>query len=330
VLSYAVPVGSEEARWLLLIHQIPPRPGYLRVKVGRRLQSLGAVAVKNSVYVLPRSDQAREDFQWVRQEIVAGRGDAWVCEARFVEGLSDGAVEAQFNAERDADYDLLAREVRRVKGALSRRGRKKAAGGEPATAALARLRRRLGDVAAIDFFGASGRATVESLLASVEASLRPARPSAEVSLLASGDVRGRTWVTRGGVYVDRIASAWLIRRFVDPEARFKFVRGQKHAAAPGELRFDMFEAEFTHEGELCTFEVLRRRFGLGDAALSPIAEIVHDLDLKDRKFARPEVAGLDRVLAGIALRHRDDESRLQAGGAVFDSLYEYFKEKGEA
>lgn len=325
-----MPVESE-ARWLLLIHQIPPRPSYLRVKVGRRLQSLGAVAVKNSVYVLPRSEQALEDFQWVRQEIVAGRGDASVCEARFVEGLSDGAVEALFHAARDADYELLAREVRRVQGALTRRGRKMAGSGEPSTAALARLQKRLGDIAAIDFFGASGRAAAESLLASVEASLRPPRSAAEViARVAPGDVRGRTWVTRGGVQVDRIASAWLIRRFVDPEARFKFVRGPKHAATLGELRFDMFEAEFTHEGELCTFEVLRQRFGLEDAALSPIAEIVHDLDLKDGKFARPEAAGLDRVLAGIALRHRDDESRLQDGGAVFDSLYEYFKRKGEA
>jgi hypothetical protein len=323
--------AESEARWLLLIHHIPPQPSYLRVKVGRRLQSLGAVAVKNSVYVLPQSEQAREDFQWVRQEIVAGGGDASVCEARFVDGLSEGAVEALFHAARDADYERLAREVRRVQGALTRRGRRKAARGGAGTPALARLRQRLGDIAAIDFFGARGRATVETLLASMEASLRPPQTPAEVvARVSAGDVRGRTWVTRSGVYVDRIASAWLIRRFLDPEARFKFVRGQRHAAVPGELRFDMFEAEFTHEGDLCTFEVLRRRFGLADAALGPIAEIVHDLDLKDARFARPEAAGLERVLAGIALRYRDDESRLQDGRAVFDALYESFKRKAEA
>src|SRR5687767_11972159 len=95
---------SPEPRWLLLMHQIPPHPGYLRVKIGRRLVGLGAVAVKNSIYVLPKGDQALEDFQWVRREIVAGGGDASVCEARFVEGLSDEAVEALFQTARAADY----------------------------------------------------------------------------------------------------------------------------------------------------------------------------------------------------------------------------------
>ena len=141
------------------------------------------------------------------------------------------------------------------------------------------------------------------------------------------DVRGRTWVTRSGLHVDRIASAWLIRRFIDPEARFRFVRGREPEAEPGELRFDMFEAEYTHEGELCTFEVLLRRFGIRDRALGQIAEIVHDVDLKDDKFARPEAPGVDRLIAGIAMRHDGDEDRLRDGSAAFESLYEYFKRK---
>jgi len=127
--------------------------------------------------------------------------------------------------------------------------------------------------------------------------------------------------------VDRIASAWLIRRFVDPEARFKFVRGQRYAPEAGELRFDMFEAEFTHEGERCTFEVLLRRFGIEDAALGPLAEIVHDIDLKDSRFSRPEAPGMDRLIAGIAMRHKDDDARLRDGAAVLEALYEYFKRK---
>ena len=138
-------------------------------------------------------------------------------------------------------------------------------------------------------------------------------------------MRGRTWVTRSGVHVDRIASAWLIRRFIDPEARFKFVTGHEYAARSGELRFDMFEAEFTHEGELCTFEVLRQRFGLEDSALREIGEIVHDIDLKDARFARPEAAGIDQLIAGIAMRHKDDEARVEEGGGAFESLYEYFR-----
>jgi hypothetical protein len=318
--------ATAQARWLMLIHQIPPKPNYLRVKIGRRLQALGAVAVKNSVYVLPAGDQALEDFQWVRKEIVAGGGDASVCEARFVEGLSDAAVEALFNAAREADYRALIREARSLEATLSRR---KKGAPAPAAAALARIRRQLGEVVAIDFFGADGRGPLESRLAAIDGALRP--PATETGKGRSDapiDVRGRTWVTRSDVHVDRIASAWLIGRFIDPEARFRFEADPEYAPGPGELRFDMFEAEFTHEGDECTFEVLLRRFGVKDPALRPIAEIVHDVDLKDGKFARREATGIERLIAGIVLRHEDDESRLRDGGAALDSLHEYFKRKG--
>lgn len=313
-------------RWLLLIHQIPPHPSYLRVKVGRRLQGLGAVAVKNSVYVLPRSDQAFEDFQWVRREIVGGGGDASVCEARFVEGLSDAAVEALFTTARDRDYAALAHEARRLQVAV---GRRKRPGGDKGQAAVAllRLRKRLSDVAGLDFFGAPGRETVEGILAAVEAGLRPAAdPEATASVAAEG-VRGRTWVTRMGIQVDRIACSWLIGRFIDPEATFKFVPAHEYTPESGELRFDMFEAEFTHEGDLCTFEVLLQRFGLRDAALRQIGEIVHDIDLKDGKFARPEAIGVGGLMVGVAMRHKSDEARLEQGGGVFESLYEFLKRK---
>jgi hypothetical protein len=184
-------------------------------------------------------------------------------------------------------------------------------------------------VTEIDFFGAGGRDTVEGLLAGIESSLRPVPLDAESGATAPAEVRGRTWVTRSGVHVDRIASAWLIRRFIDPDARFKFVRGDE-PAVPGELRFDMFEAEFTHEGDRCTFEVLVRRFGIEDPAVRRIAEIVHDVDLKDGRFDHPETVGLDHLVAGIAMRHRDDEARLGDGAAAFEALYEYFKRKRPA
>jgi len=314
---------AAEPRWLVLIHQIPPSPSYLRAKVGRRLQGLGAVAVKNSVYVLPRSDQALEDFQWVRREIVAGGGDGSVCEARFVEGLSDADVEALFGAARGADYDALASEARALQPRTNR-SRKSPGASEQTEAALARLRKRLSDIADIDFFGAAGRGAVEGLLASIESSLRPRKPDSSSGAAALGEVRGRTWVTRTGVHVDRIASAWLIRRFIDREARFRFVRGES-AAVAGELRFDMFEAEFTHEGERCTFEVLLRRFGLKDKALARVGEIVHDVDLKEGKFKHPETTGVDHLIAGIALRHKDDDARIRDGSAAFEALYEYFR-----
>jgi hypothetical protein len=316
----------DRARWLVLIHQIPPHPSYLRVKVGRRLQALGAVAVKNSVYVLPVGEQALEDLQWVRREIVSGGGDASVCEGRFVEGLSDASVEALFSSAREADYRGLAAEARALQASGARRGRRRAGKtGELVEAALLRLRKRLAEIVAIDFFGASGRDTVEGLLAAIESSLRPAPIDADREKLTPAEVRGRTWVTRSGVHVDRIASAWLIQRFIDPQARFQFVRGQEHAPAPGELRFDMFEGEFTHEGDRCTFEVLVRRFSLRDRALERIGEIVHDIDLKEARFKHPETAGVDHLVAGIAMRHPDDEARIRDGGAVLEALYEFFR-----
>jgi hypothetical protein len=135
-------------------------------------------------------------------------------------------------------------------------------------------------------------------------------------------------VTRTGVHVDRIASAWLIRRFVDPDAAFKFVPAKGYTPEPGELRFDMFEAEFTHEGDRCTFETLCSRLGLADSALQALGEVVHDIDLKEEKFGRPETAGVARLLAGLARRTRDDHERIERGSQLFDDLYESFPRRG--
>ena len=139
--------------------------------------------------------------------------------------------------------------------------------------------------------------------------------------------RGRTWVTRTGIHVDRIASAWLIRRFIDADATFKFVPAKGYRPEPGEIRFDMFEAEHTHEGDQCTFEVLLKRFGLEDAALKPIAEIIHDLDLKDDKFERDETSGIAQLLAGLYASEEDDARRLARGSDLFESLYRSFQRR---
>jgi hypothetical protein len=241
-----------QRRWLLLIHAIPPKPDYFRVKVRRRLRRIGARPLKNSVYVLHWSDDALEDFHWLAREIVAEGGEAVICDAAFLDGITDREVEALFS-------------------------------GANATGAGA-----------------------------------PPHPAGRQPL------RGRTWVTRQGVKVDRIASAWLIRRFLDPDARFKFVPARGYRPEPGELRFDMFEAEYTHDGDACTFETLLARFGLRDKALRHVAEIVHDLDMKDDKFARDEAPGLASMIDGIARAHPADPDRLARGAALFDDLYAAF------
>jgi hypothetical protein len=324
-------VRSADPKWFLLIHQIPPKPNYLRVKIGRRLQRLGAAAIKNSVYVLPRSDQAHEDFQWVAQEITEGGGEASICEARFVDGLSDGQIEGLFNAAREADYSEIAKEARRLESSF--KGRKKVDEELRARieASVTRLRKRMSDIAALDFFGASGGQAAEALLSSLEQKLQESvadvAPVVEEPATSSEKLHGRTWATRKGIHVDRMASAWLIQRFIDNEAHFKFRGGRGHPHESGEIRFDMLDAEYTHEGDRCTFEILLRRFGLKDPALKPIAEIVHDIDLKDSKFARPEALGLERLIAGMCMAMKDDESRLAQGRALFESLYQYFRKK---
>ena len=208
------PLGKRRApetpggRWLLLIHQLPPKPDYFRVKIWRRLQRIGAVAIKNSVYVLPHTEQATEDFQWVRRDIVAGGGEASVCQAAFVDGLSDRQIEALFRAQRDAEYAELARAAAEV----AREG-----GGErESSGEVARLERRLAEIVALDHFGAAGRRAAEAAMTRARDRHKPAGRPRLADVRHALPVHGRTWVTRGGVHVDRIASAWLIRRFIDP------------------------------------------------------------------------------------------------------------------
>ena len=318
-----------DGRWLLLIHQIPPKPDYLRVKIWRRLQRLGAVPVKNSVYVLPKSDQTQEDFQWVLREVVESGGDASLCEARFVDGLSDDQVVQLFRSAREDDYQEISRDLERIATSFSKKTKIDSESRKRLALKLERLHKRMAEVVAIDFFGASGREGAERLIFTLDARLQEGSPAGKTAQAKQQlqNFQGHTWVTRKGIHVDRMASAWLIRRFIDANARFKFVPAKGYQPQPGEMRFDMYEAEFTHEGDRCTFEVLIERVGLSDPGLGPIAEIVHDIDLKDAKFVREETPGIDRIIAGIAMANKDDEARLARGSAVFEDLYEYFKRK---
>jgi hypothetical protein len=326
--------------WLLLIHQIPPKPDYLRVKVGRRLQRVGAIAIKNSVYVLPQTEDSYEDFQWIAREIEEANGEALVCEGTLVSGLSDADLRGRFGAARDADYEEIRAEAVALLDTIG-----DTVGSGDATVLdtgrsgeiardLARLRRRLDAIIAIDFFGQPAREGVIATFAQVTQRLRtpsgtdtPGVSDATgggAGVAPHGSVHGRTWVTRQDVHVDRLASAWLIRRFIDCAAVFKFVPAKGYEPIPGEVRFDMYEAEYTHQGQDCSFETLLRRFQIDDAALATIAEIVHDVDCKDAKFGRAEAAGVAQLVAGIAASTPDDESRLERGNVLFDTLYASF------
>ena len=240
------------------MHQLPPQPDYFRVKVWRRLRAIGAVPLKNSVYVLPNTPEAREDFEWLSREIVAGKGEATLCEANMISGTTDKEVQlliASSTTDKSSQSDRVGRTARRSRS----------------------------------------------------------RP------------RGATWVTRRNIHVDRIASAWLIRRFIDPAAKFKFVQAVGYRRKKSELRFDMFDAEYTHVGASCTFEVLVETFGLvNDHALRAVAEIVHDIDCKDDTFGREEAAQTEDELRQIYARHSSDFARLDVGGMLFENLYAMF------
>lgn len=310
----------------MLIHQLPPTPAYLRVKISRRLAKVGAVALKNSVYVLPNSDTAIEDLQWVRKEILEGKGDATICDARLIDGVSDSDIEASFREARDEEYDAIVKECSAGAKALGRgklTEEKRAAGNE----LVARIERRIEQIREHDFFGAAGGERAIAALGTLRARLNSEEPATVTQRSPSEQYENRVWVTRVGIHVDRIASAWLIRRFIDPKPTFKFVPPKGYAPEAGELRFDMFEAEFSHEGDKCTFEVLCERFGLREPGLRAVAEIIHDIDVKDDKFTRPETAGFAAQIAGLALRHRDDEARLSHGSELLEQLLAYFARK---
>ena len=307
--------STDTVKWLLLVHQIPPKPDYFRVKVRRRLQRIGAVALKNSVYVLPSRAETIEDFRWLRREIMADGGEATVCEATLVEGISQPELGAMFAVERDAEYAEVVTAVQRLGDAAVNEDERTAMEAE-----LGRLRRRLEEIQAIDYLGAPGYRMAERAVTAAET--RVSRSAGGSSRPKGGEeMKGRIWVTRRDVFVDRIASAWLIRRFIDPKARFKFTGSKGYRPRPGEVRFDMFEAEYTHEGDRCTFETLLERSGLRDRALRGVAEIVHDIDCKDAKFGREEAPGVAAVLRGLVRAYPDDATRLERGAQAFDNLY---------
>jgi hypothetical protein len=314
-------------RWLLFVHQLPSNPSNLRVRTWRRMQQLGAIPVKQAVYVLPDTPGAREDFEWLKTEVNGAGGDASVFAADNVDAWSDDALVEEFRRSRQEAYADLARDVERVV--------KRAAGGRrprgTRAPALRRMldifRERLAAIEAIDFFGSAGRDRVITLLEQLEG-----RPKTSSSSKPSGDVtpyQQRLWITRPRPGVDRMAAAWLIRRFIDPRARFGFA-ADRSAVPEGAVPFDMFGVDFSHQGDGCTFETLCSVFDVREPAISRIAAIVHDLDLKDARFGAPEGATVGAMIEGLQLAYTDDETLLDRGMTLFESLYRSFERSARA
>lgn len=305
-------------RWLLLAHQLPARPSNARVKTWRRLQQLGAVPSRNSVYVLPNTDQCREDFEWLRSEIVALGGDATVFSADAVSPAAGEEIVATFQKAREADYrDVKRAADKLLKSARARRAPARASG----TAwdrSVRSLRERFAAIERIDFLNASARETAAASIAALEhvASGPSRRAPLDVPELSVADYRHRRWVTRPRPGVDRMASAWLIRRFIDPQATFAFGDHEPSSDVP----FDMYVGDFSHQGPLCTYEVLAKRFGLVDPVVDRIGQIVHDLDMRDTKYGSPDAPAIGRMVEGLRQLHADDHALLQHGVEMFEAL----------
>jgi hypothetical protein len=315
-------------RWLLFLHQLPSHPSNLRVRTWRRLQRLGALPLKQAVYLLPDSPSAREDFEWLKTEVTGAGGDASVFAADSVDAWSDDAIVEEFRRSRQEAYAALAHDaeqaLKRAGGARRRQGTRAPAVGR----LLDALRERLTAIEGIDFFGSAGRDRVLSLFEQLENQTAGTNSAKGGPTARSGEAasyQDRLWVTRPRPGVDRMASAWLIRRFVDPRARFGFAADRQAVPEHG-VPFDMFGVDLSHQGDGCTFETLCAVFGLRHPALSRIAAIVHDLDLKDARFGAPECATVGAMIDGLQLAYQDDDALLAQGMTVFDSLYRSFEQ----
>ena len=303
---------------LLLLVGLPPTPSSLRVRVWRRLRALGAVPLKRSAYLLPDSADRHEDFQWLAQEIQREGGDATLVRIHQIENMTDDDVLRLFHEPRNADYRQLATRYRQLLQSLDR---KSEAAQARAREALLRLQKDHLRIRDIDFFDAPGGAEVRRLEEAI--AMRTRRPEAprraDRPALDLGTLRGRRWVTRPRPHVDRIASAWLIRRFIDPEAVFAFAEPTEFPADA--IPFDAPGVELSHEGEDCTFETLVRRARLRDRRLVRLAEIVHEADLRDGKYPHEEARGIDVAIRALLAASPDDHQVLAHGLTLFEGLY---------
>jgi hypothetical protein len=321
-------------RWLLFIHQLPSHPSNLRVTTWRRLQQIGAIPLKQAVYALPDTPDAREDFEWLKTEVKAAGGDASVFSADNVDAWSHDALVEEFRRARQDLYEELSQDVEQVlKRAIS--SRRPTGTRAPALRRLLDIfRERLVAAERIDFFGSAGRDRVLTLLRQLEdridgTSRQPAPYEQGDHSGRMASFQGRLWITRPRPGVDRMASAWLIRHFIDRQARFSFATDRQSVPDQG-VPFDMFGVEFTHRGDGCTFETLCSVFGIAAPALTRIAAIVHDLDLKDGRFGAPECTTVGAIIEGLQLAHQNDEALLEQGMTLFDSLYRSFDQATRA
>jgi len=302
--------------WLLLLFSLPTNRNTERVAVWRRLRKMGAVQIKTSTYLLPDEPAQYEQFQWLAQQIRDYGGDSTLVRAQKIEGLTREKVVSLFNAARDKEYVDLKKALQNF---ISRRRGKSDA--DFSVAELERLTKQFRELRQIDFFDSSRGHDVAMLLRRAEGPRRLLK----LRTLDAKQYCERTWLTRPRPEIDRVGSAWLISKFIDPKAKFVFAPTAQ--PVPEAIPFDMLDAEFSHHGNNCTFETLTKRFAVSDKAVVKIGEMIHDADLDDARFQRVECVGIDRVLKGWAKEGLPDEEILRRGFECFDALYAFLQRR---
>jgi len=304
------PLGTP---WLVFMFTLPAQRASQRVSVWRKLQKYGALAWKKSAYILPYTHANLEKFHWLAAEIRKYHGDASTLKVARIEGTSDKQIIVLFNDARGKDYERLIRDLRLALRDATGRSQAQLDG------IFARLNLRLSEIAALDTFGCARKKEAEALLKELAARSRAGQPAGGGATKKLAEYRGRVWMTRPRPGVDRVSSAWLIKNYIDPKAKFIF--SSHPQARDGVIRFDMFEGEFTHVGDDCTFETLLKRFKLRDKRLRWIAQMVHDADLADNKFGRPDGKAIDLILTGWGKMDWPDGEILRRGFDLFDAFY---------
>jgi hypothetical protein len=300
--------AKRDLEWLLLTVTLPTKRASQRVEIWRKLQRYGAVPLGNSGYLLPDNPSNEERFQWLATAIRKYGGDASVVHVRSIDNISAPQLIGRFAEARTHDYHEMIRDLEQfssmpqAKRSLSR---------------LSRLRARYQEIVEVDFFNSPLQKRVGELLATADESrVGIQRPESAVD---PQDYKGRVWVTRPRPGVDRSASAWLIRRFVDKNARFTFA--PENRVPSNAVPFDMYHGGFGHRGDNCTFETLQKDFKIRDHRVKVISEIIHDADLADGKFGRKEGYGVDEVLKGWAKQGIADHELLARGMQLIEGLY---------
>jgi len=301
---------APKAPWLFLVFSLPANSAVQRVGVWRKLQRYGTLPLRSSGYLLPNTATNQERMEWLATTIRSHKGQASLVQVQAFDDLPADLLKERFIEARSRDYQKLLHEAKKVL-AVTPAGR--------TNGAVNRIRRRFQQLQDVDFFGSPLRAKVDYLLSQIEEAEN--RKVGRSGRRKSSEYLNRLWITRPRPGIDRVSSAWLIRRFIDPKARFVF--GSDPQGKPEAVPFDMFGSEgFGHRGEDCTFETLRKDFGIRDRRVRRIAEIIHDADLNDEKFGRIEGAGLDKVLNGWAKQDMPDDDLLRRGIDLIEGLYD--------